>query len=1120
MFYSRKQRIDQRVGGAWSFRVSFVLALLAVSGLALVVSVSSSAVGSRSGFERAEAKGSKERVNDRKSARARSIAAPRANMGMAYLVPPPPSAVTVDRTDDAPGASSCTAAVNDCSLRGAVAFANLSPGTTINVPAGTYSLTVSGAGEGFSGNNSVGDLDIAGNNTSIVGAGAASTIIRQTSSGDRVIEVNPFLDGSFTTSISDVTISGGTETTGVGGGGIISGSVDNSLTLTSCVISGNSATGLGTFGGGGVSHAGGNLTINGCTFSSNFTSGSGGGVGYSAGDPFGRFPSTGTLTVSGSTFASNTANSFAAGGGALDLFDFNQSTSVYNVASSSFSSNRATNASGGGIIVESGGPLTVTTSSFASNSAGASGGAIHSSASAASVTYSRLVGNTVPAAINGLTLFRSSGLFTAEDNWWGINTGPGSNDFRSPSGTVFPTTFLKLRASASPNVICVGGTSSITGDIKQRNSGADLTTELNGLPAFPATFINSTPAFGSLSGVSTNFVDGQASATFNGSAAGTAMVDVVADNQAVTASIIEQTNTTTDPANQMLCEGATATFATTASGAGPFTFVWKKGATVLNNGDLGGRVTITSGGGSSTLSITNVQASDADTYTLESTGACSTAVQSATLSINSQTSATTPVDQTVCQGAMASFSTTASGTAPFTYQWKLDGSNIAGATNSSVAIDTTSMSFGSHTVDVVVGGTCGNVTKSASLTVQASTSATTPTDQTVCQGATASFATTASGTGPFTYQWKLDGSNIAGATNSSAAIDTTSLTVGGHTVDVVVSGACGSVTKSASLTVQANTSATTPANQSVCQGAMASFSTTASGTAPFTYQWKLDGSNIAGATNSSVAINTTSLSVGSHTVDVVIGGTCGSVTKSASLTVQAKPATTDPADTTVCLGGTAVFSTTASGTAPFSFVWKQGATVLTSGGLGGRATITSGSTTSTLTITNVQVGDFGAYSVETTGACGMATQTASLSVNSTPPGITLNGNAISLWPPNHSYHAIAVTDLVASASSCDGSVNLNSVVIDRVTSDETENGSGDGNTLNDILIGCDRKSVRLRAERNGSGDGRVYTIYFKATDSSGNSTTVTATVTVPKNQNGAAAVDSGPQYVVVNPTCP
>jgi hypothetical protein len=140
----------------------------------------------------------------------------------------------------------------------------------------------------------------------------------------------------------------------------------------------------------------------------------------------------------------------------------------------------------------------------------------------------------------------------------------------------------------------------------------------------------------------------------------------------------------------------------------------------------------------------------------------------------------------------------------------------------------------------------------------------------------------------------------------------------------------------------------------------------------------------------------------------------------------------------------------------------------------------------------------------------------------TPPVITLNGQTITLWPPNHQYTTINVTDLVASASDlCDASVNINSVVISQVTSDEPEDaaGNGDGNTLNDIVIAGNCKSVQLRSEREGTGNGRVYTITFKATDSSGNSTTVTAKVTVPHSQNGSPAVDDGPQYTVTG-GCP
>src|SRR5882724_4753713 len=137
-----------------------------------------------------------------------------------------------------------------------------------------------------------------------------------------------------------------------------------------------------------------------------------------------------------------------------------------------------------------------------------------------------------------------------------------------------------------------------------------------------------------------------------------------------------------------------------------------------------------------------------------------------------------------------------------------------------------------------------------------------------------------------------------------------------------------------------------------------------------------------------------------------------------------------------------------------------------------------------------------------------------------PPVITLNGQTITLWPPNHKYSTIKITDLVASASDlCDPSVNINSVRIAQVTSDEPDNSGGDGNTTHDIVIAADCKSVQVRSERMGGSNGRVYTITFKVTDASGNSSIATAKVIVDHSQNGSAAVDDGPHFTVLS-GCP
>jgi hypothetical protein len=69
-----------------------------------------------------------------------------------------------------------------------------------------------------------------------------------------------------------------------------------------------------------------------------------------------------------------------------------------------------------------------------------------------------------------------------------------------------------------------------------------------------------------------------------------------------------------------------------------------------------------------------------------------------------------------------------------------------------------------------------------------------------------------------------------------------------------------------------------------------------------------------------------------------------------------------------------------------------------------------------------------------------------------------------------------------------------------VTSNEPVNGTGDGDTAPDWEI-VDAHHVRLRAERSGNGNGRIYTIAITCTDGAQNSSSRTVTVTVPKNQH-------------------
>ena len=143
-----------------------------------------------------------------------------------------------------------------------------------------------------------------------------------------------------------------------------------------------------------------------------------------------------------------------------------------------------------------------------------------------------------------------------------------------------------------------------------------------------------------------------------------------------------------------------------------------------------------------------------------------------------------------------------------------------------------------------------------------------------------------------------------------------------------------------------------------------------------------------------------------------------------------------------------------------------------------------------------------------------------VTVNDAEAPVITTGGSVTLWPPSHLYRTINVNDLVTSVTdNCDSSIGVDDVVITSVSSDEAENGNSDGNTTNDIVIAGDCKSVQLRAERMGSGNGRVYVITLKVTDSEGNISTATVTVTVPHSQNGVAAVDDGASYTVLS-SCP
>ena len=110
----------------------------------------------------------------------------------------------------------------------------------------------------------------------------------------------------------------------------------------------------------------------------------------------------------------------------------------------------------------------------------------------------------------------------------------------------------------------------------------------------------------------------------------------------------------------------------------------------------------------------------------------------------------------------------------------------------------------------------------------------------------------------------------------------------------------------------------------------------------------------------------------------------------------------------------------------------------------------------------------------------------------------------SLFPPNHKMNDITISGVT------DPDGDAVTLMIDGITQDEPTNGTGDGDTSPDgDGVGTD--TAQIRAERSGTGDGRVYEISFTADDGNGGMCTGMVSVGVPHDKK-STAVDSGQNF--------
>jgi hypothetical protein len=372
-------------------------------------------------------------------------------------------------------------------------------------------------------------------------------------------------------------------------------------------------------------------------------------------------------------------------------------------------------------------------------------------------------------------------------------------------------------------------------------------------------------------------------------------------------------------------EGSLFTLQTAVHAPGQrLSYQWMQ-ETALNSGTYAA----IAGGTSSILSAGTATAASAGRYLVEVTSPAGTFQSApATVTVRLKPVLTiTPLNPLAIGGARTTFTVSATGASPFTYQWRKNGTAISGATAATYTIASTQPADAAN-YDVVVSNVAGTTTSApTTLTVTVPVTITAhPVGLAVNPSAAATFSVTATGTAPLTYQWRKGGAPIAGGTGTSLSIPSVQPTdVGSY--DVVVTNGAGPVTSNAAvLSLNTPLSITKqPASLTLNPGTLATFGVTATGTTPITYQWRKNGSAIAGGTAATLTIASVQASDAAN-YDVVLTNVVGSLTSgTAALSVNTPVTiTTQPSDS----GGQserspATFSVVAAGTAPLSYQWRK-----------------------------------------------------------------------------------------------------------------------------------------------------------------------------------------------------
>lgn len=370
-----------------------------------------------------------------------------------------------------------------------------------------------------------------------------------------------------------------------------------------------------------------------------------------------------------------------------------------------------------------------------------------------------------------------------------------------------------------------------------------------------------------------------------------------------------------------------------------------------------------------------------------------------------------PVGRSVTVDTSASFSVSAAGEQPLTYQWRKDGVNIPGASYSYYYPSTSTA--GEAKYSVVITNRLGSVTsadatlKVVARTVTAPVILAHPASQTYTQGSgSLSLNVSLLDYTGVTYQWRRDGTAISGATGGDLYLYGSNIVAGRYSV--VVTNSAGTAT-SQDAVIATTTLATAPVfstqpqNKTGYTGGSVTLTGVVTGTAPITYQWRKDGTIVANATSNSLTLNSlTSSDAGSYTLTATdVNGSTPSNPATVTVVAGAVPFFTRHPETISVLGGTSATFTVLVGGDPAPTVqWQRNGSDI------------PGAASASYTISSVTMAHAGIYTAVARNAVGVTNSaSAALNVYYSPPTIQQQPANLSVQPGAQASFSVTATAL-------------------------------------------------------------------------------------------------------------